>query len=207
MMNFKIINLIKGIVYTVLFIFPFISSVGQQNGLSNHDKILSEHKMTDDDDIMWKERSITKEDFLLKASSNSNILATSCTGIFMIRRREFNMEYRAMAIFSRTRSVINPKLFTKVLGYQNYIIAHEQLHFDITEICTRALNYELERLHVTDHKIATKLYNQYQDMWNNLEDAYDSQTINGTNVEQQEIWNTKIKTLLGQSIPCNSIAK
>jgi hypothetical protein len=200
-MKFNLSKIIKRLMYIGLFIFPFITVVGQQ---SNHERILTEHKVEEDDDIMWRERNITKEDFLLKSNPSSKILATSCTGIFMIRRKEFNMEYRAMAIFSKSRSVINPKLFTKVIGYQNYLIAHEQLHFDITEVCTRALNSDLERLHVTDNKIATKLYNKYQDIWNNLEEAYDEQTNNGNDIEQQEIWHNRIKTLLEQSITCKS---
>lgn len=78
------------------------------------------------------------------------------------------------------------------------ILQHEQRHFDIAEICARALEAELNQLKI--FSIKSPLLHETVDKWlTNLEamqKEYDAETKNGRDAAAQNAWNNRIREAL-----------
>lgn len=78
------------------------------------------------------------------------------------------------------------------------LLAHEQLHYDITELHARKLRkliaeYKLGRNIRKDLKV---IYQGVEDARNIMQNNYDKETIHSKDTAQQRLWNLKIDTLL-----------
>lgn len=77
-------------------------------------------------------------------------------------------------------------------------LQHEQTHFNITEICARALQTELNRMKIksrTSPKIQAAFSN-WQNKMENLQKQFDLETQKGHDRETQNIWYQKISAEL-----------
>lgn len=80
----------------------------------------------------------------------------------------------------------------------DYVLAHEQLHFDIAEIYARKLRQQLSEKVKTckDASIADKLYSKTISELDLYQDRYDRETRHGMNEEQQASWSKSIQAQL-----------
>ena len=71
-----------------------------------------------------------------------------------------------------------------------HILAHEQLHFDITELHVRKFRAEISKLNITQNlrNELNKLHQNINDELAIMQSQYDSQTDNSINVEVQKQW-------------------
>lgn len=77
----------------------------------------------------------------------------------------------------------------------DYLLAHEQLHFDITELFVRKLRKQIAKLgndckKLNDH--IEKYYNQNYKEFVAYQNAYDSESNHSLNKEKQAYWEKKV---------------
>ena len=91
------------------------------------------------------------------------------------------------------------KSWVKKSGKTDYVLNHEQKHFDISEIYARKLRktiLEQTFTYSTIQKTGSKIVEVNYKEASEFQDLYDKETKHSTNVEQQTIWNTIIEEKL-----------
>jgi hypothetical protein len=82
-----------------------------------------------------------------------------------------------------------------------YILAHEQHHFDISYIATCIFIDRIQSTVFNAGSLNTTLpviYNECLDIMNRMQDEYDTQTKNGQSKDKQAEWDRKINSMLKQ---------
>ncbi len=144
-----------------------------------------------DDIIEWSpDRKLKVTDYtLVEYPLNDGVSATTCTGIEM-RWDSSIKKYRAVAVFSRQKSKWNPFLIRR----KDWILNHEQLHFDITQFITcqlnkRFMNDSLSVLYMI------REYDKHLVMLDSFQVMYDNQTDHGRDSAYQILWNKIVDNL------------
>lgn len=78
----------------------------------------------------------------------------------------------------------------------DYLLNHEQRHFDITYIFARKFEALLRANPNVSEENMKDMYNAIITEWNNEQNKYDEETDNSMNKEQQELWDRKIDNQL-----------
>jgi hypothetical protein len=106
-----------------------------------------------------------------------------------------NVRFKAHAIFDQKRS------WVKAGEPDNTLLAHEQLHFDITEVYARKLMHKLNELRLSkkDKAIVKKWQNRYWQAQLNAQKLYDRESVHGLHVEQQKAWRNLVDEELRQT--------
>lgn len=96
--------------------------------------------------------------------------------------------FKVNAVFDSKRSWAHPD------RSDDYVLAHEQLHFDIAEMYARRLQRKLNalQLKVKDKEVAKRLLMQYNKAQMKEQERYDKECVHGLNQEQQLGWRTKV---------------
>lgn len=143
--------------------------------------------------------NLTWKDFITRSTTqnDSRFPSTVSTGL------DFNWDYNidnAQQNFSYT---VCARLYpgsSWVISSQkdSTLLAHEQLHYDITELYARKLRkvisgYQLGRNIRKDLKL---IYDTIEDSRKKMQVKYDIQTIHSKNQEIQHVWDKKIDSLL-----------
>jgi hypothetical protein len=145
------------------------------------------------DTIIWKQDSLLhKEDFKAKGK-NSGPLGYASTGIFMYAGESggeliFNIE----ALFIKSKSYITQ--------YSEYVLKHEQIHFDICELYARKLRQKFTETNFAKVKSleneTTKMYTKITSELFKEEERYDKDTEHGLNSAKQKLWDADVKARL-----------
>jgi hypothetical protein len=129
-----------------------------------------------------------------KWNKGSTVASSYCGFGYSITYNNGEISGSIFVRFNGEKSWFNPDIeeFSKV----NYILKHEQLHFDICELFGRKLHKEVLLLidlnKLNKHNISrvqSKLEKEYSD----YQKKYDKETNHSINVEKQLMWNSKIK--------------
>lgn len=142
-------------------------------------------------------RPLTWDDFLCEPKRNTDAVALTSTALgisYNVSNNQLN--YEITCSFSKVKSWGILKTA--------YILAHEQGHFDITEIYARKLHKEL-----LDYKFNRKTFRQDVNLIydrvvkekENLQFAYDGLTDHSRNKTVQQEWLDKIEQLLIETEP------
>lgn len=80
----------------------------------------------------------------------------------------------------------------------NYLLAHEQLHFDISELHARIMRKKLQEYEPGDNvrRDLNQMYKRVERMRVNMQELYDIETKHSNNRKNQEVWIRKIKKLM-----------
>jgi hypothetical protein len=185
----------------ILFILLSLSGFSQRTIAPNIRKLRN-------DTIIWKQDSLLrKEDFKARGKS-SGPLGYASTGLFMYPG-ESNGEllFFVEALFIKSRSYITQ--------YSEYVLRHEQIHFDICELYARKLR---QRFTETNWKTVRNMQSETARIYNKTvadlfkeEAKYDKDTEHGLNSAKQKIWEediqNRLKELEGYSRSSINIAK
>lgn len=98
------------------------------------------------------------------------------------------------SVFNTQKSWVLPH------GKTDYVLRHEQIHFDITEIYSRKLRKELADAKVTSGN-SERAKSIFEKVFNELEqrqERYDSETARGSEKETQEHWEAVVKLELAK---------
>ena len=148
----------------------------------------------EEDYIPWhNERKLTWEDFLATSPANTSDAALTTTYVGFS--------------FSKNRDVINYKIECKFQKSKSwgrvkteYILKHEQGHFDIAEIFARKLNKEIKEYlsKSNNHEGMNPIYSKLMQEKRDMQSLYDSESNHSINKAKQAEWNEKIEDLLDE---------
>ncbi|MBO3116733.1 DUF922 domain-containing protein [Winogradskyella sp. DF17] len=148
-----------------------------------------------DEALSWKDnRPLTWADFKARPQSNSSALAQTSSGIsfgYSLKTRDgriVDYNTNVQAHFYPNKSWY---LKDKADGY---ILKHEQLHFDITELYARHFRKRLKSIRVNQNlrQQLANLQNDINKAVNKTQKRYDAETNHSINREAQKIWQSTI---------------
>lgn len=131
------------------------------------------------------------DDFKGKIPDNGNSYLSAGTGYGLIPVRT-----RKNGLLSYNIKVVFKKYASWKRDTADYLLAHEQLHFDIAELYARKLRKAIQDVSKTNQNLTEEVFNTViQELY--LENArmqrkYDEETINGIIAESQIEWEKKI---------------
>jgi hypothetical protein len=143
--------------------------------------------------IQWdSSRLLTWTDYKGRPDPNSDAAASTTTYLGIeYRMDEKGFSYRIQCKFSISKSWGRSKT--------DFILKHEQGHFDIAEIFARRLNKKMAEYTFNQNSYKTDLKKIYDDITNAKEafqDLYDKETDHSRKKEQQLEWLKKIEKML-----------
>jgi hypothetical protein len=90
---------------------------------------------------------------------------------------------------------MNPYYSWVKTGYANqYTLQHEQTHFNLTEICARGLQSELNNMKLKSRQSPNieSIFAKWQKKLGDLQRQYDFDTKGGNDNDAQKTWNEKV---------------
>ncbi|NND77094.1 MAG: hypothetical protein HKN39_02790 [Flavobacteriales bacterium] len=143
--------------------------------------------------IKWEEgEKLEWKDFKARAKANSSFKALTASGFL------YEME-------QTSRTEVKVRIYSYFDGKQSWVdrselngklLAHEQLHFDITEVYTRKFRQAVQEknYNTVDQLVETlsKLFKEMNDQVNKQHDFYDKETGHSINEAEQEKWESKV---------------
>ena len=146
--------------------------------------------------IPWSmNKRLAWDDFLCEPEKGSDAVASTSTSLgIAYQLTEGNLQYRITCNFNKEKSW--------VLLKTDYILAHDQAHFDITEIFARKLNEALLNYQFNKRsfkKDISQIYQSVVDQKEAFQKQYDSETDHSRNRKMQYDWLEKIETLLEET--------
>jgi hypothetical protein len=146
--------------------------------------------LNDGEKIKWQEdRPLSWSDFRATPHANGAYVASTNSGIsfsYSIRSDEngWGFEYSVQSNFYPNRSWYRPKLA------DNYILAHEQTHFDISELFARKFRKQLSELKVDRNvkSLVDGLYAQIEQQRRDMQQQYDKETDHSKIRESEFRW-------------------
>lgn len=147
-----------------------------------------------DDTIVWRKDSLlTPKDFKAKGHGKNGPMGYTCYSIFL-----YPNEIGGQLVFSVEALFIKSKSY--VTEESDYVLKHEQLHFDISELYARKLR---KMIADKDFKKVSNVNEVIKNMYNKVsqdcmreEEKYDNETNHGLNAARQQVWSDDIKKQL-----------
>ena len=148
--------------------------------------------------IPWVyERMLSWEDFQGAPKRGTDAVATTNTSLGLAYQIvDGELKYQITCSFSKKKSWGSMKT--------DYILAHEQAHFDITELYARALHKALSEYSFNRKTYQQDISNIYQTVVKEKEafqEAYDGETDHSRRKRAQVEWLEKIEQLLTDTEP------
>jgi hypothetical protein len=147
--------------------------------------------MNEEVTISWSDsKKLTWADFKGAVDQDTDAVAVTASGItFSFSVSQSNDQFVDFKAEAQAHFYPEKSWYNKAKG-DDHILAHEQLHFDITELNVRQLRYNISRFNISKN-IKQELRDGHEQANKNLaimQNDYDTQTDNSINKEQQEVW-------------------
>ncbi len=160
-----------------------------QLGFAQKTGIKPSIKKLRNDTIVWRADSLlNKDDF--KSRSKGAAMGFTASGIFLYPSENAGvLVFYVEAIFVKSKSYI-----TK---YSDYVLKHEQLHFDICELYARKLRQKINEMDFKKVKnVQQVIHNAYTKInteFGREQEKYDKDTEHGLNAAKQQVWTDDIQ--------------
>lgn len=150
------------------------------------------------DMIPWEnDKRLIWEDFLCEPKVGTDAVASTSTSLgIAYQLNDGELKYHITCYFNKEKSW--------GLMKTDYILAHEQGHFDITEVFARRLNQALQNYQFNRKTFKKDIGQIYQAIVSQKEEyqkTYDAQTDHSRNRKVQYDWLEKIDGLLAETAP------
>jgi len=132
-------------------------------------------------------RYLTWNDFVVKKVSD-NTAAETVTSISYNYDGYDKVEVKCDLIKGESYVIENAKT--------DYILNHEQKHFDITYIYAVTFENIIKQKKELSDKLVDDIYNMVISQKDSMQTLYDQQTNHSENKEIQKLWDKKIETML-----------
>lgn len=143
--------------------------------------------------IEWeKDRKLTWDDFKGKPEINSTKAALTYSSI----HAQFGYNDKSLQ-YTITCSFDGMKSWGRIKN--DYILKHEQGHFDLTEVFARKLNKDLSAYRFNKNTVGDDINRIYQSVVDELtmiQQKYDKETDHSRDFPLQSQWNHKIDSML-----------
>jgi hypothetical protein len=148
--------------------------------------------------IPWEtDKRLVWDDFLCEPKMGTDAVASTSTSLgIAYQLTDGELKYHITCYFNKEKSW--------GLLKTDYILAHEQAHFDITEIFARRLNEALQNYKFNKKTFKRDISEIYQSIVSQKEEyqkAYDAQTDHSRNRKVQYDWLERIENLLAETEP------
>jgi len=148
--------------------------------------------------IPWElDKRLVWDDFLCEPKVGSDAVASTSTSLgIAYQLSNGELRYHITCYFNKEKSW--------GLMKTDYILAHEQGHFDITEIFARKLNEALQNYKFSKRNYKRDIGQIYQSIVSEKEEfqkTYDSESDHSRNKKTQYDWLERIEKLLGETQP------
>jgi hypothetical protein len=162
----------------IFFVFLFLFVTGFNDPPENY--------------IIWKkERKLGISDFKqVDFQIRGNEVASSCTGLIMGYDEE-RKKSTIYAVFDKNKSYWNAGRIRN----RDWILNHEQGHFDIAHYIATLANDEIEH-HAQRFNDNLRIFEKYRIQLDSLQDLYDKETSHSEDSINQRSWNNTIKNLI-----------
>ncbi len=139
-------------------------------------------------EIIWtKHDPLVWDDFSHKPM-NEHFGALTATGIpYSFTSKHTSFEIEVFAVFDRDESWVNKTFANEKL------LAHEQVHFDITELWTRKLRKSIEEADFVNAEILNSFYNVHLSDLRRMQAFYDEETHHSLQSTEQQRWVNFVK--------------
>ncbi len=147
-----------------------------------------------EDDILWHPKTqLTWDDFQGKPQANHFAAALTNASIQFAMKFEDNVYKIDTRVFFKKKTS-----WVKEKGKNDYILKHEQIHFDIFEVYARRFRKALLELDATlppkkFSKKMVKTFKKHQKMLLKAQKQYDRETEHSIKKEPQAAWNRKVE--------------
>lgn len=159
------------------------------------------YKTLAQDMIVWSEKDkVNWQDFQGKVNTNSKHSASINTGIKYSWKTKYSEGVQALSY--DVQAYMRPSKSWVKSGKENdYILSHEQLHFDITELHARKLRQSLDeyKLKSSVKRDLKSIYDSIMKLRFEMQKQYDKETNHSIDTINQKKWQLKINKLLKQS--------
>jgi len=162
--------------------------------------LLSFINADDKDKIQWSaDYRLKWQDFQGKPDYNYEGDALTSSGILYessYDNENKKFHFNVICYFEKKKSWVKKDKNT------DYLLNHEQVHFDITEVFARRLKKELgERTFTTANvkREVSAIYNRIMKEWTAEENLYDKETKHSKIKEKQKEWNLKVANQLEET--------
>ena len=141
--------------------------------------------------LSWREDlRLTWDDFKGERNTKSDAVAVTASGItfsYAVRKSGIRiMDFKALVVahFYPEKSWVVKELA------DDYILAHEQLHFDITELHVRKLRKRISEIKVSQNldRILNTLHQDMNKQLTEMQNQYDTETNNSIDKITQAKW-------------------
>lgn len=144
----------------------------------------------DDEELYWnKNERLSWSDFKAKPQKNLPYKANTNSGISFSwnstqRNKDISLDYKVESIFYPNKS------WVKEIEEVDYLLAHEQLHFDITELHARKLRKALENYKPGNNikKELDSIYSVIEKQRQQMQNRFDKETNHSINKETEFEW-------------------
>lgn len=144
--------------------------------------------------IVWSETRLKWDDYQGNPDPNSPRDAVTTSGVVgTFRCDTTGFSFDVKAVFDKSQSWVKAGKQTDAL------LAHEQGHFDLSEVVARKARKELSELKdpcKDNGDRAQKILDRIADEENKEQEQYDKQTDHGTDPKKQQQWQQKIQQQL-----------
>jgi hypothetical protein len=151
-------------------------------------------KKLKNDTIIWQQDSLlTREDFKGRVSKQWAGCAATCIMIIPIETNG-NVVFSVQAVFIKSKS--------NIIQTSDYVLKHEQLHFDICELYARKLrkmmsDKDFTKVKDIQHEI-TMMYTKVNNEFGKYEEKYDIDTNHGENPAKQKVWEDDVANQMNE---------
>ncbi|MBU2939514.1 DUF922 domain-containing protein [Lacinutrix sp. C3R15] len=151
--------------------------------------------------INWSaSNTLSWADFKAAAESDSKAVAITASGItfgYSIKKRNNDI----VGFNTKIEAHFYPnKSWVKIKQADNHILAHEQFHFNITELFARKFRQRVAQLQVSQdvNVVLDKIHQEINQELANFQELYDTETDFSRNYELQSHWQNHIEIELAK---------
>lgn len=169
------------LIYSILLIFTGSLSVSY---VSNHNEAGK---------VFYKKGGkITWNDFRQVAYLSDASAVTSSALSYGFVETYGKLSISTYCVLYKSESVVSKSKKT------NYLLNHEQRHFDITYIYTMKFTNQVKTIQDPTEEKIKEVYDSVVKEWDEFQDKYDSETDNSQDYEAQKLWDAKIDSILSK---------
>jgi hypothetical protein len=174
--------------FACIFLLYTVSAFSQQRS-----PISPTIKKLKNDTIVWRADSLLRQEDFKAKPQKGGPLGLSAIGIFLYPgETSGELLFYVEALFMKSKSYL--------VKYSDYVLKHEQTHFDIAEVFARTLRKKIaetdfKKIKNTGNEM-NKLYEKTMKDYFKEQATYDKDTEHGVNPAKQKLWNEDISQRL-----------
>jgi hypothetical protein len=139
------------------------------------------------------ERKLNWEDFLGEPDHSDSANAAQISTTIQLKSSKVNF-WTGKASFTGSAIMYKNKSWVKE-GFKNdYVLSHEQIHFDIAYLISKRMEADINSLKVSiqDKRLIDTIFKNWHSIFILNEKTYDLMTDGGNNTQMQIFWQRKI---------------